>query len=123
VWPTLHAHRLAEWARATAGADTQSRLMTELFRNYHERDRSPADVDVLADAAAAVGLDRVRARRVPPRTDRHRIQAAALSFLRSDALRADVERASARWAGQVDGVPLFVFNDRRAATAAAAADR
>jgi len=93
---TLDAHRLSEWAYAQGGALAQDALNEELFARYFEREQCPSDRRVLADAAAAVGLPR----------------AAAVAFLESGALAAEVRSEAEAWRRRfaVSGVPCFVFD-------------
>ncbi|MDB5913880.1 MAG: hypothetical protein JWP22_2555 [Ramlibacter sp.] len=63
VWNTFDAHRLLYWA-GEQGAQQQRDLKMKLLEAYHGEGRSPADHAVLADAAAAVGLDRDAAAQV-----------------------------------------------------------
>jgi predicted DsbA family dithiol-disulfide isomerase len=60
IWNTFDAHRLLHWA-GEQGAKQQRDLKMALLRAYHGEGRSPADPEVLADAAASAGLDRARA--------------------------------------------------------------
>jgi predicted DsbA family dithiol-disulfide isomerase len=63
VWNTFDAHRLLTWA-GEQGAAQQRALKMALLKAYHGEGRSPADHAVLADAAAAAGLDRAQAEAV-----------------------------------------------------------
>ena len=63
VWNTFDAHRLLHWA-GEQGAKQQRDLKMALLQAYHGQGRSPADAEVLADAAAAAGLDRQQAKLV-----------------------------------------------------------
>ena len=60
VWNTFDAHRLLHWA-GELGAKQQRDLKMALLESYHGEGRSPADRQVLADAAAKAGLDRAEA--------------------------------------------------------------
>jgi predicted DsbA family dithiol-disulfide isomerase len=60
IWNTFDAHRLLHWA-GTVGAAEQRALKEALFRAHFTDNRSLADAQVLADAAAAAGLDRDKA--------------------------------------------------------------
>ena len=93
---TLDSHRLQEWARREGGPPLADRLNEELFQRYFERAQTPCDREVLADAAAAAGLDR----------------AAAAAFLASGELAREVQAEAAEWraAHAVSGVPFFVFD-------------
>jgi len=97
---TTDAHRVIRWA---AAEDAQTRVAMELFRRYFETGADLADPDVLADAAAAAGLDRAAiARLLAGGTDR-------------DAVRA--EAAAAAEMG-VTGVPTFILGGRYAVVGA-----
>jgi predicted DsbA family dithiol-disulfide isomerase len=63
VWNTFDAHRLLFWA-GEQGARQQRDLKMALLRAYHGEARSPADQQVLLDAAEAAGLDRRQAQEV-----------------------------------------------------------
>lgn len=91
---TLRAHRLLAWAEPQGAAHA---LKQRLLADHFTEGRRVDDPETLADAAAAVGLDR----------------AAALAFAKGDALTDDVLAEAARWrrAG-VDGVPSMVFLGR-----------
>jgi predicted DsbA family dithiol-disulfide isomerase len=91
---TLVAHRLIRWARA---AGTQAAVVERLFNIYFVEGGDIGDRDLLADVAAANGLDRadIRAR------------------LETDVDRAAVEEeiATAQRIG-VNGVPFFIVDGR-----------
>ncbi|MCZ8195288.1 DsbA family oxidoreductase [Brevundimonas sp.] len=61
IWNTFDAHRLLHWALETAGRDGQRALKEALFRTHFTDNRALAAAEVLADAAAAAGLDRAGA--------------------------------------------------------------
>ena len=96
VWNTFDAHRLLYWA-GEQDAAKQRALKMALLQAYHGEARSPADHQVLADAAAQVGLDR----------------AAALEMLASDRY-ADEVRERERHFQQlgIHAVPSVIVNDR-----------
>lgn len=60
IWNTFDAHRLLHWA-GTVGEAEQTALKTALFKAHFTDGRPMTDADVLADAAAAAGLDRAQA--------------------------------------------------------------
>lgn len=60
IWNTFDSHRLLHWAGATA-ADKQGALKKALFATHFTDGRNLTDHAVLADAAAAAGLDRGQA--------------------------------------------------------------
>lgn len=88
---TLQGHRLVDWI---GPGRAQHELVDVLFRYYFCDGRDLGDVEVLADAAATVGADRVD----------------ALDMLRSDTgiddVRALVQDA---YESGVTGVPCFVL--------------
>ena len=94
IWNTFDAHRLLHWAHETGGAPAQRALKEALFRTHFTDNRSLTDPDVLADAAAAAGLDRARAVEVL-----------------SDALYApEVRAARALWRARgITAVPAVVI--------------
>ncbi|MCM2289738.1 MAG: DsbA family oxidoreductase [Sulfuritalea sp.] len=115
---TLHAHRLIHHAQtkvmSTARPETVSladgadatvtvTLVEALFAAQFLEGRHVGDREVLADVAAACGMDR----------------AAVLGYLESDE-DADAVRGGASEAQRmgVSGVPFFIFNQRLAASGA-----
>lgn len=60
IWNTFDCHRLLHWAGETA-PDKQGALKTALFETHFTEGRNLTDPGVLADAAAAAGLDRAGA--------------------------------------------------------------
>ena len=101
---TLAAHRLIGLAES---AGRQDAMMGRLFEDYFVEGRDIGDDSVLADAAAAVGMDR----------------AIAKAYLAGNAGRAEVEQenAAARRAG-LQGVPAFVVRNRVLFSGAVPAD-
>jgi predicted DsbA family dithiol-disulfide isomerase len=91
---TLAAHRLIRWAAAEG---KQEAIVDALFRAYFLEGRDIGDAEVLADIAAAAGMDRTR---------------VAARFA-SDEDRAEVESEirSAQSVG-VTGVPTFILAGR-----------
>ncbi|MBU2419532.1 MAG: DsbA family oxidoreductase [Alphaproteobacteria bacterium] len=63
IWNTFDAHRLLHWA-GTVGMAEQRALKEALFTAHFTEGRTMTDADVLADAAAAAGLDRGEAEAV-----------------------------------------------------------
>jgi predicted DsbA family dithiol-disulfide isomerase len=96
---TFDAHRLVEWALATAGPRVQVQLERRLMRAYFEEVGDVASHASLADHAAEVGLDRDD----------------ALAVLASDRFSEEV-RASEQEARELDihAVPTFVIERRLA---------
>lgn len=97
VWNTFDAHRLLWWAEAVGGERPQRRLGHALLEAYHGHGRNPGDPAVLAEAAAASGLDADTAREI----------------LAGDAFAAEVRERERFWqrAG-IEAVPAVVI-DRR----------
>jgi len=100
---TIDAHRLLHLALAEGGPRLQSRLNEALLEAYFGRAASMADLDVLSEAAASVGLERER----------------VLEVLRgseyADAVEGDL--AQARAFG-ISGVPFFVVDRKYAVSGA-----
>lgn len=94
IWNTFNAHRLIHWA----GLQGRARAMKEaLFDAYFTAGENPSDVDVLAKAAAAAGLDGDAAREV----------------VSSGAYADDVRKEQALWRNRgVQAVPSIVFEGR-----------
>ena len=99
---TLAAHRLIHHAQSVGAGDT-AKLIEALFAAQFLEGRHVGDRAVLADVAAACGMDR----------------AAVLRYLESDE-DADAVRGGAIEAQRlgVSGVPFFIFNNRLAASGA-----
>lgn len=94
IYNTFDAHRLLHWA---AEQGRQAAVKMQLFDAYFTQGRSPADHDVLVDAAAAAGLDGAAARAMLA-SDRY-----------ADAVRADEEN----WRRQgISAVPAVIINER-----------
>ncbi len=96
IWNTFDAHRLLHWA-GTIGMAEQRALKEALFTAHFTEGRTMTDARVLADAAAAAGLDRDEA-------------AAVLAEGRhADAVRA----AEALWVSRgITGVPAVVVEGK-----------
>lgn len=95
---TLDAHRVIRWAGAE-GAETQNRLVRDLFKTYFERGENIGDRAVLVDVARRAGME----------------AAVVESLLASDADSEAVanEAATASRMG-VTGVPCFLFEGKYA---------
>ncbi len=93
IWNTFDSHRLLHWAGETA-PDKQAALKKALFTVHFTEGRNLTDPEVLADAAAAAGLDRAEA-------------AAVLAEGRyADAVRAE----AALWVSRgINSVPAVVI--------------
>ncbi|MBI2771522.1 MAG: DsbA family oxidoreductase [Burkholderiales bacterium] len=63
IYNTFNAHRLLHWAELE-GAQAQRALKKELLKAYFTDGKSPEDIEVLAGAAGAAGLDAARAREI-----------------------------------------------------------
>lgn len=97
IWNTFDAHRLLHWALETAGRDGQRALKEALFRTHFTDNRALAAAEVLADAAAAAGLDR----------------AEALTVLAQGRYAAEVEAEAALWRGRgISAVPAVVLEGK-----------
>jgi len=105
---TFDAHRLAEWALDTHGADVQDRLVEEQFKQYMELGQPPNSRASQLAAAAAAGVDVDSARRVLE--DRSAYAAATQAKLQ------------AARAGGVSGVPCFRIDGQPIVTGAQSAD-
>lgn len=104
MWNTRDAHRLLFWARDTG---RQTALKLALFDAHFGRGASLADHGVLADAAAAAGLDR----------------AEAAAVLASGRFADAVASLEARFAEMgVTGVPAFILGERGLAMGAQGVD-
>lgn len=97
---SFDAHRLLTWAGAleeteqAATTGVQTALKLALFRAHFTDNRDVSDHTVLADVAASVGLDRVR----------------AAAILAGDDYGEMVRVEEAYWADQnVTGVPAFIL--------------
>ncbi len=110
---TLNAHRLIHYGQTNvmrsgihsdrAGGTPTGALVDALFAAQFLEGRHIGDRDVLADVAAACGMDR----------------AAVLSYLESNE-DADAVRGGASEAQRmgISGVPFFIFNQKLAASGA-----
>ena len=96
IWNTFDAHRLLHWA-GTVGAAEQRALKAALFTSHVTAGRTMTVGGVLADAAAAAGLDRARA-----------VEVLAEGRY-ADAVRA----AEELWRGRgISGVPAVVVEGK-----------
>ena len=96
IWNTFDAHRLIHWAgQDMHAAGTQHELKRALLKACHSEAKNVSDPEVLADSAAAAGLDRD----------------AATGVIRSGAFTNEVREAEACWqrAG-IHAVPAVVLN-------------
>lgn len=92
---TFHAHRLLSYALRQHGAAVQIPLKERIMDAYFTNGKNVANLDVLVDCAASVGIDR---------TEAH-------TFLSSEEL-VDEVRAEIAWASEygVTAVPTFIIN-------------
>jgi predicted DsbA family dithiol-disulfide isomerase len=96
IWNTFDAHRLLHWA-GTVGAAEQRALKAALFRAHFTGNRSLADAAVLADAAAAAGLDRDK----------------AVEVLADDLFAAEVRAEEDLWRARgINAVPAVVVEGK-----------
>ncbi|CAN5292727.1 DsbA family oxidoreductase [soil metagenome] len=96
IWNTFDAHRLLHWA-GTVGLAEQKALKTALFRTHFTEGRALPDAEVLADAAAAAGLDRAR----------------AVEVLGDGRYAAEVREAEALWRARgINSVPAVVVDGK-----------
>jgi predicted DsbA family dithiol-disulfide isomerase len=94
IYNTFDAHRLLHWADEEG---RQPALKHALFTAYFTEGRSPADHEVLVDAAEKAGLD----------------GAAARAVLASGRYGEEVRRAEALWRSRgIDAVPAVVIDGR-----------
>ena len=93
IWNTFDAHRLLHWAKEEG---RQLALKHALFTAYFTENRDVADHGVLADAAAAAGLDRAR----------------AAAVLAEGSFAEAVRDEETQWRREgVTAVPTIVIND------------
>lgn len=96
IWNTFDAHRLLHWA-GTVGADEQRALKKALFRTHFTDGKTLTDAAVLADAAAAAGLDRDK----------------AVEVLADDLHAAEVRAAEDLWRARgINAVPAVVVEGK-----------
>ena len=96
IWNTFDAHRLLHWA-GTVGAAKQRALKAALFSAHFTDGRTMTDAGVLADAAAAAGLDRAK----------------AVEVLGDGRYAAEVRAAEALWVSRgINGVPAVVVEGK-----------
>lgn len=94
---TLHAHRILLFVEETLGASTQMELNEAIMNAYFRDGLNIADVEVLSECAASVGVDRDATREV----------------LMSDRYLAEVEEWLATAADNgITAVPTFIVDDR-----------
>ncbi|AQR62977.1 disulfide bond formation protein DsbA [Brevundimonas sp. LM2] len=96
IWNTFDAHRLLHWA-GTVGAGEQRALKAALFHTHFTEGKALPDAVVLADAAAAAGLDRDK----------------AVEVLADDLYAAEVRAAEDLWRSRgINAVPAVVVEGK-----------
>lgn len=96
IWNTFDAHRLLHWA-GTVGAAEQRALKAALFTAHFTEGWTMTDAGVLADAAAAAGLDRSK----------------AVEVLADNLYAAEVRAEAALWVSRgINGVPAVVVEGK-----------
>lgn len=96
IYNTFDAHRLLHWA-GLQDADRQRALKKAILGAYFTQGRSPADPDVLVQAAADAGLDAARAQEI----------------LAGDEYAQEVrEREQFYQQSGIHAVPAVIINDR-----------
>ncbi len=96
IWNTFDAHRLLHWA-GTVGMAEQRALKAALFTAHFTEGRTMTDAGVLADAAAAAGLDRAK----------------AVEVLSGGLYATEVRAAEALWVSRgINGVPAVVVEGK-----------
>lgn len=91
IGSSLNAHRLVSWTK-----EKKLDLIEAIFIAHHEKGLLIADINVLADCAESVGLNRVN----------------VIEFLQSDSLKTETENRIDQVKeefGLIGGVPHFVF--------------
>lgn len=101
IWNTFDAHRLLHWAGTVGapqeGRDAQRALKAALFTAHFTEGRAMTDAGVLADAAAAAGLDRAK----------------AVEVLSGGLYAAEVRAAEELWVSRgINGVPAVVVEGK-----------
>jgi len=100
MWNTFRAHQLIDWAEEQGRAHDMKQA---LFDAFFTRRENISDQEVLAEAAAGIGLDRT----------------AALAVLTSGERAAMVREKQRFWTSRgVQGVPAMVFAGRYLVTGA-----
>jgi predicted DsbA family dithiol-disulfide isomerase len=96
IWNTFDAHRLLHWA-GEVDPGKQGALKKALFATHFTDGKALPDHAVLADAAAAAGLDR----------------AEAAAVLAEGRYAAEVRAAEALWVGRgINSVPAVVIDGK-----------
>jgi len=96
IWNTFDAHRLLHWA-GTVDGGKQKALKKALFATHFTDGKTLPDAAVLADAAAAAGLDRDK----------------AVEVLADDLYAAEVRAAEDLWRARgINAVPAVVVEGK-----------
>ncbi|RZJ05026.1 MAG: DsbA family oxidoreductase [Brevundimonas sp.] len=96
IWNTFDAHRLLHWA-GTVDGGKQKALKKALFATHFTDGKALPDAAVLADAAAAAGLDRNK----------------AVEVLADDLYAAEVRAAEDLWRARgINAVPAVVVEGK-----------
>ena len=104
IWNTFQAHQLIDWAEDQGKAHE---LKLALFAAYFTRGENVSDPEVLAQAAAQIGLDDKAARRI----------------LESGERAENVRRKQEYWTSRgVQGVPAMIFERKHAVVGARGED-
>ena len=91
---TMDSHRIVEWAHDQG---KQNEVVEAIFKRYFEREKSPADREMLLDAVKEAGLDPVE----------------AADVLDSGRYHAEVKKElAANYERRVTGVPHFIFDGK-----------
>lgn len=100
MYNTFRAHQLIDWATELGKGHEMKQA---LFEAFFTRRADVSDMQVLADAAAGIGLNR----------------ANALAMFQSGKQADSVRQKEQFWIGQgIQGVPAMVFNQRHLVTGA-----
>lgn len=115
ICSTWRPHRLLVWAWNKSGSDAQSKLLKALYQATFERGENVSDVEVLAKYAEECGI--ASRREVSFVFQQLNSLGAdvgqATEFLKTDELKADVQRmASFAQSNGVSGVPFTVIDGR-----------
>ncbi|WP_193161673.1 DsbA family oxidoreductase [Microbulbifer hainanensis] len=92
MYNTFNAHQLLHWA---AAYDRQTALSLQLFHDFFHHQKNVDDTEVLAEAAAAVGLNAQEARDI------------LQNQTYADSVRSLEQQITSQG---VQGVPLFILN-------------
>lgn len=93
---TLRSHKLVSMAYEKGGAAMEDKMIEAIFKAYFSQEKDITSIDMLADAAASVGLDR----------------AQAVSRMEDEGAGVEVKKEAEefRHKHQISGVPYFIFD-------------